>query len=55
MSQLRRTVLEAADTEAVTFRLPRELVAWIRETSFTARKSQVLIVEEALTRYRESG
>jgi predicted transcriptional regulator len=42
-------------SEALTVRLPVELTVWLRETAYTQRRSQALIIEEALTRYRESG
>lgn len=56
MESTRRKQREAGvPSEALTVRLSLEMTAWLRDTSHDQRRSQALIIEEALTRYRESG
>lgn len=53
-SSKRRSREPGVPSEALTVRLPVELTGWLREAAYTQRVSQALIIEEALTRYRES-
>jgi len=54
-STRRRTREAGVPSEALTVRLPLELTAWLRDTAHVERRSQALIIEEALIRYRQAG